>query len=54
MAIDTLNLTVTVDIVDASLSDSDNSSVVNFTFSEATTDFVVADVTVVRRHAVGL
>ena len=37
---------MTVDIVDASLSDSDNSSVVNFTFSKATTDFVLADVAV--------
>ena len=37
VSIDTLNPTVTVDIVDASLSDSDNSSVVTFEFSEDVT-----------------
>ena len=44
VAIDTLNPTVTVDIVDASLNDSDNSSLVTFTFSEAVTGFANADV----------
>ena len=38
------NPTVTVDIVDASLNDADNSSDVTFTFSEAPTDFTQ------RRH----
>ena len=37
VSIDTVNPTVTVDIVDASLNDSDNSSVVTFTFTEAPT-----------------
>jgi hypothetical protein len=46
VAIDTLNPTVTVSIVDTSLNDGDNSSSVTFTFSEATTDFVLGDVTV--------
>ena len=45
-----MNPTVTVDIVDPSLSDSDNSSVVTFTFSEAPVDFTAADITVVGRH----
>ena len=35
VAIDTLNPTVAVDIVDASLNDTDNSSLVTFAFSEA-------------------
>src|SRR5207237_4078875 len=35
VTIHTKNPTVTVDIVDTSLSDTDNSSIVNFTFSEA-------------------
>ena len=39
VAIDTLNPTVTVDIVDASLNDTDNSSLVTFAFSEAVTGF---------------
>ena len=46
VAIDTQNPSVTVDIVDASLSDGDNSSVVNFTFSEATTNFDINDISV--------
>jgi hypothetical protein len=46
VTIDTLNPTVTVNIVDSSLNDGDNASSVTFTFSEATTDFVAADVTV--------
>ena len=40
--IDTLNPTVTVDIVDPTLSDSDNSSVVTFTFCEASRCYVTA------------
>jgi Ca2+-binding RTX toxin-like protein len=47
VTIDTLNPTVTVAIVDASLSDSDNTSNVTFTFSEATSDFVAGDLTIV-------
>jgi hypothetical protein len=45
--IDTQNPTVTVAIVDASLYDGDPSSSVTFTFSEATTNFVVGDPTLV-------
>ena len=44
VAIDRLNPTVTVDIVDGSLSDSDNSSDVTFTFSEAPVGFTAADI----------
>lgn len=43
---DTTPPTVTVDIVDASLSDSDNSSNVTFTFSEAVNGFTVSDLAV--------
>ena len=39
VAIDTLNPTVTVDIVDASLNDTDNSSLVTFEFSEDVAGF---------------
>ena len=46
VSIDTLNPTVTVNIVDASLSDSDNSSNVTFEFSENVTGFDANDVTV--------
>ena len=46
--------TVTVDIVDAALSDSDNSSVVTFTFSEAPVDFTAADITAVGGTVTGL
>ncbi|MEM7647917.1 MAG: Ig-like domain-containing protein [Cyanobacteria bacterium P01_A01_bin.70] len=46
VTVDTTNPTVTVNIVDASLSDSDNNSVVNFTFSEAVTGFDASDLTV--------
>ncbi|WP_197018374.1 Ig-like domain-containing protein, partial [Sphingomonas sp. URHD0057] len=46
VAIDTKNPTSTVNIVDANLSDSDNSSVVTITFSEAVQNFSNADVTV--------
>src|SRR5205814_1725739 len=42
--IDTLNPTVSVNIVDTSLNDGDNSSVVTFTFSEATTNFAIGDI----------
>src|SRR6185436_16574579 len=44
--IDTENPTATVNIVDASLNDTDNSSVVTITFSEAVTGFDNSDVTV--------
>ena len=43
--IDTVNPTVTVDIVDASLSDGDPASAVTFTFSEAPVNFTTADIT---------
>ncbi len=46
VSIDTRNPTVTVNIVDASLNDADNSSVVTFEFSEAVTGFDVLDVSV--------
>ena len=39
------NPTVTVDIVDASLNDADNSSDVTFTFSEVPTNFTSDDIT---------
>jgi hypothetical protein len=45
VTIDTLNPTVTVNIVDASLSDSDNSSNVTFEFSEDVTGFDAGDLT---------
>ncbi len=45
--IDTENPTVTVAIVDASLSDTDPVSSVTFTFSEATTDFAAGDLAAV-------
>ena len=44
--IDTLNPSVTVNIVDTSLADSDNTSNVAFEFSEDVTGFDVTDVTV--------
>src|SRR5436190_13430952 len=44
VTIDTKNPTVTIDIVDSSLSDTDNSSVVNFTFSEAPVGFTLGDI----------
>jgi hypothetical protein len=46
VSIDTLNPTVTVNIVDASLSDTDNTSDVTFTFSETVSGFTAGDVTV--------
>ncbi len=44
VAIDTLNPTVVVNIVDVSLNDADNSSSVTFVFSESVTGFELADV----------
>jgi Ca2+-binding RTX toxin-like protein len=46
-AIDTLNPSVTVSIVDTSLSDTDNSSVVTFTFTEVPSGFTNDDLTIV-------
>ncbi|MCC9655500.1 Ig-like domain-containing protein [Rhodopirellula halodulae] len=46
VAIDTLNPEVVVEIVDTLLDESDNSSVVTFTFSENVNDFIGADVVV--------
>src|SRR5204862_110346 len=43
--IDTKNPTVAVNVVDASLSDGDDSSVVTFNFSEAPVGFTAADIT---------
>jgi hypothetical protein len=45
VAIDTVNPTVTVNIVDASLNDGDNSSLVTFEFSENVTGFNAGDLT---------
>ena len=45
--VDNIPPTVAVNIVDTSLNDGDTSSVVNFTFSEAVTNFTDTDVTVV-------
>ena len=45
VAIDTLNPTVVVDIVDNSLSDGSNSSLVSFQFSEDVTSFDAGDLT---------
>ena len=47
VAIDTANPTATIDIADSNLSDSDNSSLVTITFSEAVTGFDAGDMTVV-------
>ncbi|MER9586548.1 Ig-like domain-containing protein, partial [Mesorhizobium sp. M0276] len=46
VAIDRVNPTVTVNIVDTQLSDTDSSSQVTFTFSEAPTNFSEADISV--------
>ena len=46
VTIDTLNPTLAVDIVDASLNDGDNSSLVSFEFSEDVTGFADSDVSV--------
>ena len=45
--IDTVNPTVVVNIVDASLNDGDSASVVTFTFTEAPVNFTAADITAV-------
>ncbi|WP_421791604.1 Ig-like domain-containing protein [Hyphobacterium sp.] len=46
VTVDTVNPTVTVNIVDASLSDADNASNVTFEFSEPVSGFVAGDLTV--------
>jgi hypothetical protein len=53
-AIDTVNPTVVVDIVDSSLNDADNSSSVTFTFSEAPVNFAAADVSAIGGSVTGL
>src|SRR5690349_43152 len=52
--IDTKNPTVVVDIVDGSLSDTDNSSLVTFAFSEAPVGFTAADITATNGTISGL
>jgi hypothetical protein len=52
--IDTKNPTVVVDIVDTSLSPSDTSSVVTFTFSEAPVGFAATDITATHGTVSGL
>ncbi|MBD2291897.1 calcium-binding protein [Microcystis wesenbergii FACHB-1317] len=47
VTIDTLNPTLAVDIVDTSLNDGDNSSLVTFEFSEDVNGFTVGDVSVI-------
>ncbi|MER8646864.1 Ig-like domain-containing protein, partial [Mesorhizobium sp. M1252] len=55
VAIDRVNPTVTVDIVDTQLSDTDSSSQVTFTFSEAPgASFTVADITATHGTVTGL
>jgi Ca2+-binding RTX toxin-like protein len=54
VTVDRANPTVTVAIADGSLSDSDASSLVTFTFSEAPTDFTDADLQVVGGTVTGL
>ena len=44
VTIDRINPTVTVNIVDTLLNDADTSSLVTFTFSEATTNFAIGDI----------
>ena len=51
VAIDTANPTATVDIADATLNDTDNSSLVTITFSEAVTGFDASRRDGGRRHA---
>ena len=43
-SIDTQNPTLAINIVDGALSDSDNSSVVTFTFSEVPAGFTASDI----------
>ena len=50
VTIDTANPTVAIDIVDTALSDTDNSSLVTFTFSEAPVGFTLGDITPDQRH----
>ena len=54
VAIDRLNPTVAVNIVDGSLNDGDASSQVTFTFSEAPVGFTAADITAVGGTVTGL
>ena len=54
VTIDTVNPTVTVNIVDGSLNDGDNVSQVTFTFSEAPSNFDASDLTVVGGAISGL
>ncbi|WP_292387379.1 Ig-like domain-containing protein, partial [Mesorhizobium sp.] len=54
VTIDRVNPTVAVNIVDTALSDSDNSSVVTFTFSEAPVSFTAADITATHGTISGL
>ena len=54
VTIDRSNPTVAVNIVDASLSDSDVSSVVTFTFSEAPVGFTASDISAVGGTVTGL
>ncbi|MCA6120748.1 hypothetical protein J6500_02350, partial [Bradyrhizobium sp. WSM 1704] len=52
--VDTVAPTVAVNIVDTSLDNADPSSVVTFTFSEATSDFLLTDITAVGGTVSGL
>src|SRR6185503_13019794 len=54
VTIDTQNPTVAVNIVDGALSDTDNSSVVTFTFSEAPVGFTAADISATHGTVTGL
>ncbi|WP_281035352.1 Ig-like domain-containing protein [Mesorhizobium sp. M4B.F.Ca.ET.089.01.1.1] len=54
VAIDTLNPTVAVNIVDGALADGDNSSVVTFTFSEVPVGFDAGDITATHGTISGL
>src|SRR4029453_12246055 len=54
VSIDTKNPTVLVNIVDTDLSDTDNSSVVTFTFSEAPVGFTAGDISAVGGSVSGL
>src|SRR5207247_2100633 len=52
--VDTVAPTVTVNVVDTSLNNADPVSLVTFTFTEATSDFTIADVTAVGGAVTGL
>ena len=54
VAIDTLNPTVAAAFVESSLSDSNPTSIVNFTFSETPVDFTLGDITAVNGSMSGL